>query len=291
MERLTIEDLKQRLRDDPEAAAYFAEVRRHFVLLAQPESESAWFVHALNARLAEAFPSFRPPSDPEAMFDYFLATGLELANLILPWWEAKSSAVARAGLIVPISQRPLELGGLLRAHRDGGDEGTIAYVREMYDRLFAEPQFLTQLKEQWRVHPLLGKRIAPLSHALDAHAAGLYGASIPALIAQLEGAIADTAPPGTMSVSQWLARMKAATDGDPITGMLVQQFISDVLAAPFQHGMPIASSLSRHAILHGGDHAYGTEQNSRTMILFVDYFAFVTRLKLRAEHLTTAGTP
>lgn len=293
---LTVEELKARLRADAEAQGEFATLREQFIALMAPESEGAGFVPILLERFAEAFPNFRPASTPEAMFEQLLGGALEFVALVVPWWQNQPSEVAKAGLVVPLSQMPpREIADLLKAHRDGGIDATIAFVRRYYDRLFGCPHFLPRLKEEWRADTYLRRRIDPLRDALDAHAAGLFGASIPALLAQLEGLIADLSEHrGTMKEAKWREHMNALAGKDPFVGELVQLFVGEILAAPFGHGADVSSPLSRHAILHGGDVGYASETNSRTAILLVDYFAFVSRMRgaLRAEderNTATAG--
>lgn len=110
------------------------------------------------------------------------------------------------------------------------------------------------------------------------------GASVPALLAQLEGLIADASShAGRMNATAWREHMNEAASRDPLVGTLVKRFVNAVLAAPFEHGAPITSPLSRHAILHGGDVDYGTLTNSRTAILLVDYFAFLRRISPATE--------
>ena len=95
---------------------------------------------------------------------------------------------------------------------------------------------------------------------------------------------------GLMKEGEWRAHMTAIASVDPFVGKLVQVFVEDVIAARFGHGGTVSSPLSRHAILHGGDMSYGTEVNSRTAILLVDYFAFVSRLRRVVEGNDAAPT-
>jgi hypothetical protein len=199
------------------------------------------------------------------------------------WWNTLPQTVAKVGLVVPISQMPPhQLAGLLRAHHEGGDDATLAFVRRQYDDIFGRPSFLADLKTQWQADPFLKRRFKPLSQALEAHAAGLFSASVPTLIAQLEGLIADlSGHKGQMNGAAWVRLMDEIASQDPLAGKLVAVFATEILTGKFAHGGDVASPLSRHAILHGGDVDYGTETNSRTAILIVDYFACVSRIQRR----------
>lgn len=276
-----VEELEARLAENSEAAEELARMRERFVSFAAPGSDGAQLLEVLLARVEHAFPNFRPASTPEAVFDQLVGALLEFLALVTPWWDGKPGAVAKAGLVVPLSQMPpIEIAALLKAHREGGANATIEWVRCYYDRLFGCPNFLPRLKQQWQTDVFLGRRIKPLSDALDAHAAGLFGASVPTLLAQLEGLIADlSAHRGGMREAKWREYMNELAEHDPFAGGLVQEFVADILAARFEHGADVSSPLSRHAILHGGDVGYGNEVNSRTAILLVDYFAFVSRMR------------
>jgi hypothetical protein len=204
----------------------------------------------------------------------------EAAAVIGPWYRDRPTGVGRAGLVVPLSHMTFgDMGELVRAYSEGGEEATIAFVRSYYDRLFERPGFLLQLKERWAADAALGRRIEPLAQALDAHQAGLFAVSVPTLLAQLEGLIADLKKhKRRMKEGEWREYMRALAGEDHFAGPIIVSLIDDVLAARFGHGDVVSSPLSRHAILHGGDVAYGTETNSRTAILLVDYFAYVSTL-------------
>ncbi|MCB9593519.1 MAG: hypothetical protein H6719_12365 [Sandaracinaceae bacterium] len=276
-----VEEVIARLRDDPEAAAELASFKERFISLSSQEAESAPLLQALLERVEATVPGFRFSDAPDVVFDQLLALSVQMMGLMLPWWQSLPSAVAETGLIVPLSQMPpAEIGALLKAHRDDGPDASVAFVRHYYDRLFACPNFLPRLKLSWRADPMLGRRFAVLSDGLDAHAARLFSASVPVLLAQLEGLIADiSSHEGRMKAIEWRTHLSDVASQDALSGQLMQQFVSDVLAATFEHGKAVTSPLSRHAILHGGDVGYGTETNSRTAILLVDYFAFVNRVR------------
>ncbi len=98
----------------------------------------------------------------------------------------------------------------------------------------------------------------------------MFFVSIPPLIAQFEGLVAETMTrPGRMNFDRM--RTLVAEIGRPhgALGEMFSVFVNDGLLAPFEHGSEIPP-FSRHAILHGGDVGYGSEVSSRTAILLVD---------------------
>ena len=129
-----------------------------------------------------------------------------------------------------------------------------------------------------------------LRESLEAHKAKMYFASVPILISQVEGAYRD-----------WLAATGNLADS-PFNKMGVQALkqISDILtfsdvilyehlgafanAIPNQLGATVNTQadlvrfkekypfgfLSRHAVMHGIDREYGTEQNSAKALLVLD---------------------
>lgn len=131
--------------------------------------------------------------------------------------------------------------------------------------------------EDWRGRHLLARRFHILEAAIDAHCRGGYWLSVPVLLAQTEGIVADGFNhKGRMNASQYGAyRAELFEVGDDeltpaaVNDALVE-FCASVVYVAFAHGEPLSSTLSRHAILHGGDVAYGTAANSLKLLLLID---------------------
>lgn len=131
--------------------------------------------------------------------------------------------------------------------------------------------------EDWRGRHLLARRFHILEAAIDAHCRGGYWLSVPVLLAQAEGIVADGFNhKGRMNASQYgayRAELFEAGD-DELTPAAVNdalvEFCASVVYVAFAHGEPLSSTLSRHAILHGGDVAYGTEASSLKLLLLID---------------------
>lgn len=180
-------------------------------------------------------------------------------------------AISSKGLMVPVSQMSFpDLVALLELLPDAGEDIVVERLRTYYEGVFGAPGFLDQLAATWAAHPLLKRRISLLHEALEAHKRRMFAVSIPTLIAQFEGLVAD-AVNHTGSMGGAVLRSYAAklAGGEAVTGCMFTSFVSDVFLVQFKHGA-IAPPFSRHAILHGGDIHYATEVNSRTAILLID---------------------
>jgi hypothetical protein len=204
------------------------------------------------------------------------AQGLQRTQKLFDHWEQHApatlkSAISAHGLIVPISRMSFpDLFGLLAVHRDRGDAGVVQRVRELYEEVFGVVGLLDDLEASWAAHPLLRRRQAILQQALRAHSLGMFAVSVPALIAQFEGLVADAASHrGQMNGPAMRARVAALTADASVAGAMFASFVGDALLAHFEHGA-VVPPFSRHAILHGGDVEYATELNSRTAILLID---------------------
>jgi hypothetical protein len=118
-----------------------------------------------------------------------------------------------------------------------------------------------------------------LREAVEAHVDGRYYCSVAVLLAQCEGLIADgTGHLGTLSQRNYQRKVEALFAAGSISALqdaidnAVTAFFTSQILVPFEHGKPIQSQLSRHAILHGADVEYGTPAGSLKAILLFDYF-------------------
>lgn len=141
-------------------------------------------------------------------------------------------------------------------------------VPKLYPR-----NILESMLSGWRARPMLQRRDAILTKAVKAHLAGDYELSIPVLLAQTEGIIADGfGHRGVMSgptMRAYLDRLLESPDWWSNHQVVRAMFIRVILVG-FEHGKPPGSDLSRHAILHGADTLYPTEANSLRAILMLD---------------------
>jgi hypothetical protein len=197
------------------------------------------------------------------------------AQALIDHWEKNApailnDAIGSRGLIVPLSQMALpDLAELLKLYHDGGDRAVTDRITLYYDQIFDIPDFLKKLGAAWTARPSLHRRLPLLLQALKAHELQLFAVSVPTLLAQFEGVVADMAShAGKMNFVE-LREHVSSLAGRTVAGDILNVFVSDALLARFHHGS-LVPPFSRHAILHGGDVGYATETNSRTAILLVD---------------------
>lgn len=128
--------------------------------------------------------------------------------------------------------------------------------------------------DKWKKNNFLSNRLNVLEPAIQAHIKGDYVLSIPSIIPQIEGVIAERfAHEGVLRGKHLKVYVEKLLDRHFIKSFddSVSKFVLDILLVQFEHGRVINSSLSRHAILHGADYMYGTQTNSLKIILLFDY--------------------
>ena len=142
-------------------------------------------------------------------------------------------------------------------------------------RLYGNGQ-LRRLLLSWENQRLLSRRIPILKQAVEAHMAGQYWVSVPALLPQIEGIIPERyghkkgSKCRSTHLKEHLEKLLATQRPTFLDGWM-RSFYTEVLLAKFIYGGPTSSSLSRHAILHGYDTTYGTAENSLKAILTFDF--------------------
>jgi hypothetical protein len=117
----------------------------------------------------------------------------------MEYWDAHAPKLLREEvgmhwLIVPMSQMSFEgLAGLVTAHEQGGGPAVVVRLRQYYDEIFGSEAFLEGLERAWAAGARITRRLPLLRQALAAHRDGKYALSIPVLLAQFEGLVADVA--------------------------------------------------------------------------------------------------
>jgi hypothetical protein len=238
----------------------------------RPASTSHWFV-ALQRKVAKA------------LGDLTIAWGVggEGFRQLLTIHESFPIIMAELGWPPPTDMGPSQVTEIVRGYEALGANPTLAAKDAFRDTI--EPSILTlydddllRLKASgWRSKRLLAKRMHILDAAVEAHRQGNYLLSVPALLAQAEGIIADGVNhPGRMGgklYEEFVTGLFASGVHEQITAAInkaVVSFWRSVLYVGFEHGQVVGSPLSRHAIMHGGDVDYGTQQGSLKAILLVD---------------------
>ena len=137
----------------------------------------------------------------------------------------------------------------------------------------------------WSVKHLLSRRLHILTAAVNAHCREDFWLSVPVLLAQAEGIVADgfnhKGRMNSNTYTRYRAELFRATDDDLVPEAVNEaliRFCVGVVYVAFAHGEPVSSTLSRHAILHGGDVDYGTAANSLKVLLLIDFLQDSFRL-------------
>ena len=152
-------------------------------------------------------------------------------------------------------------------------------------RFYDESRIRKEIVAGWEQKTFLKRRLTILRCAVDAHVRGDYALSVPALLAQIEGIVADYF--GCRGHVAW-KKVKSNVTQLMLDGGLLEyndlyrQFVMDVVLANFEHGDPIPD-LNRHAILHGADIDYARAEKSLKAILVLDFL-------LTHIHLISVGS-
>jgi len=125
---------------------------------------------------------------------------------------------------------------------------------------FYDDDLVQRKLDTWRSKRLLTKRLPILEAAVRAHCEGNYVLAVPALLAQTEGVVADgfshRGQMGGPAYEKYVRGLFAGGTREQLSAAVdkaVVDFWKGVLYVSFDHGGPIKSRLSRHAIMHGGD--------------------------------------
>ena len=175
----------------------------------------------------------------------------------------------------PPGDIPVPTGrNIVRYFDQHGEQETRKLADAKMIQFFSEARLQTMLRK-WAQKTWLAQRVPILKQVIEAHIAGLYMVSIPALLPQVEGIFASGfAHQGSMNGATYVTYAKKLLE--PKAGVTydmkaaTRDFILKTLLVTFQHGGPINSFMSRHAILHGADTDYGTAVTSLKAILLFD---------------------
>lgn len=176
----------------------------------------------------------------------------------------------------PIDLPSSTVARILKLAEDPGQLESKATIEGVLTDHFDTRRLRAKAKS-WAAHKLLQRRHTILSKAIEAHIKGDYELSIPALVSQIEGVIADGfGHVGQMGGAQYQKYLdthfdeNGNNDAEDAANRAIRQFVAKILLAQFEHGKPSGSPLSRHAILHGGDTDFPCQENSLRAILLLD---------------------
>jgi hypothetical protein len=135
---------------------------------------------------------------------------------------------------------------------------------------FYDAALLRELINGWKRSGHFPNRIHILQAAVGAHVEGRFELSVPAILPQLEGVIADLfGHTGWMNLAAFHQYLVTAFGKDSHFDRVSAAFMMNVILESFFWGAKIPR-LSRHAILHGADTGYATSVKSLQVILAFD---------------------
>jgi hypothetical protein len=157
-----------------------------------------------------------------------------------------------------------------------------------------DEDLLNELLARWERNGHLTHRLHILREAIRAHVEGRYVLSVPTLIPQIEGVIAEVfAHRGKITSQHVMRYVNVAFGSGSHFDRAGAEFFLRVLLGSFQWGDPIPR-FSRHAIVHGADVNYATAANSLRAILILDQLqksvGYVRSASGRSFHLVTCRT-
>lgn len=137
---------------------------------------------------------------------------------------------------------------------------------------YFDEKIIEEKLSAWRGRKILQGRIHILDAIIKAHLNDDFILSIPVLITQIEGIIAEhfnhKGKFKSKHYSEYLSDIASTSNHIPDFKAL-KIFIENTLCQNFEWGSPIPASLNRHAILHGACTDFGTKLNSvKTIVLF-----------------------
>lgn len=181
-----------------------------------------------------------------------------------------------------------ELAEIARIYDAEGPERTARIVHEFMVTRY-KGKALERILERWGERRWLRPRFTILEQIVAGHRHGLYFLTVPVGFAQVEGIIAEGfGHQGIMKKEHYTNYLEQLLDEPRSEHRAMKNFLLNVVLQRFVWGMQEASEFSRHAILHGYDTRYGTEQHSLKVILLFDYiqakFGYVSVGKGRSYH-------
>ncbi|MED3785247.1 hypothetical protein P4533_13510 [Geobacillus stearothermophilus] len=158
-----------------------------------------------------------------------------------------------------------------------GEEYVRSYLDDLMFEIYDET-YLDHILLKWEKIKLVSPRIAILRNVIKCHNQQMYHASIPTLLPQLEGIIADAFHhKGKLYARDLKIYLKYLLINNEeklysLKDALYVYYTKHILAH-FEHGKEVDSQISRHAILHGAINNYGNKENSLKLILLFDFLS------------------
>ena len=154
---------------------------------------------------------------------------------------------------------------------------TLEDAREEVERAICDhygQEHLDALLMEWRRRGCTKARRAILGEIIEGHLQGYFSLTVPTMFAQLEGIVADQlAPSQSMSEKRWTRLIEVLTKSpaDWPGDRTAKKFFLNCMLHGFRRPSSIPTGPSRHAVLHGADITYATQENSLKVILAFEY--------------------
>lgn len=137
---------------------------------------------------------------------------------------------------------------------------------------------LREIVNTWSEQQFIQPRIKILKEVVTAHTEGRFELSIPSILPQIEGIIADiNEHAGRMKFTNIEKYVEAMFARDSRFDRIGKTFFLSILYEKFEWQDPIPF-LSRNAILHGADTNYASASNSLRLILMFDLLQDSTKV-------------
>lgn len=137
--------------------------------------------------------------------------------------------------------------------------------------LFYNKERLQVILKAWSERDHLSHRMKILTEAISAHIEGRFELSIPALLPQVEGIIADIKRhTGRMNQKNIVGYIDSILVDNSRFNRIGKTFLVTTLVENFEWQQGPIPFFSRHAILHGADTNYASATNSLRLILIIN---------------------
>jgi hypothetical protein len=178
----------------------------------------------------------------------------------------------------PLMHAPVNFVNRLRQYCDGMDPAKAQKeINESILGFYTPDRIRNEILKPWETKTFLRHRIHILRSAIEAHISSNYALSVPALLPQLEGIVAENFKhKGRMMGDKYKEYLKQIMPerGKGVNSLfnrLFSNLILEHVLMNFKHGQPILFDLNRHAILHGADVKYSTPTTSLKAIIVIDF--------------------
>jgi len=144
-------------------------------------------------------------------------------------------------------------------------------------------EYLRKKLSKWKKSKPLNNRIHILEKIIEAHIDKNYNLSVPVMLIQFEGLLAETYKhSGRLKGDKVMKYIKQLYSTENVLEPFLDatlKYFKKFVFSEFEWGATLASRLSRHAILHGADTNYASEVVSLKTILLFDFLLLSITLK------------